>query len=95
MKKAYISGKITGLDPKEAFTLFALKERQLIDKEVFNPMKFTSHIPAGSDWTEYMKVCIDVLITCDEIHMLPNWKDSKGAKLEHTIAQAFDIHILY
>ena len=93
--KAYISGKITGLDLKEAFILFSNIERELIDKEVFNPMKFTAHLPKKSSWSAYMVVCIETLIKCDEIHMLPNWKDSRGALIEHDIAKAYEMKIFY
>jgi hypothetical protein len=34
-----------------------------------------------------MRMAIAQLVQCDEIHMLRGWKESKGAKLEHEIAQ--------
>jgi len=46
-------------------------------------------------YEEYMKIGIAHLLTCNEIHMLPDWKDSKGAKIEHDLADALEMKIVY
>lgn len=46
-------------------------------------------------WQDYMKNDLAVLLTCDEIHMLPDWKDSRGAKIEHQLALDLGIKIVY
>jgi hypothetical protein len=32
---------------------------------------------------------------CDAVIMLPGWKDSKGSKLEHELAEKYQIPIYY
>lgn len=44
---------------------------------------------------EYMKIDINAFLDADEIHMLPDWKDSKGAKIEHQLALDLGINIVY
>ena len=40
-----------------------------------------------------MKKCIVNLTTCNYIHMLPGFEQSKGARLEITIAQALNFGV--
>jgi Domain of unknown function (DUF4406) len=49
----------------------------------------------GGTWEHYMKNDIPVMLTCDEVHFLPDWVDSKGAKLEHYIAEYLNMKIIY
>lgn len=46
-------------------------------------------------WEEYMKNDISILIRCDEIHLLPDWKESKGAIIERNLAISLNIPIIY
>ena len=43
----------------------------------------------------YMRSDIAALLTCDAIHMLPGWENSRGATVEHTIATALGLPITY
>lgn len=93
-KKIYISGKITGIEV-EAIDIFEDAETLLSSKgyKVVNPMKLNHN--HDKDWHSYMKVDIKELCDCDEIYMLENWIDSKGAIIEHTIALWLGLNILY
>lgn len=92
--KIYISGKITGIE-KEAPALFEAAEKKLKIKgyEVVNPMT----IPHEHDksWNSYMKADVKAMCDCDEIFMLANWKDSKGAIIEWNIANFLGLKISY
>lgn len=37
-------------------------------------------------WEEYIRTDIEALMTCDAIVLLPDWRDSRGARLEYRIA---------
>ena len=83
MEKIFISGGITNCsDYKEHF---AKVEKMLTEKgyAVLNPAIF----PAGLTQEEYMRMCIPMLQICDEVYMLDNWKQSEGAKIEHSLAE--------
>jgi hypothetical protein len=94
-KKIYISGKITGLPYEKAFEKFERAENQLkaIGFEVVNPMKL-DHKNALT-WSDYMRTDIKALMECDNIFLLSNWRESKGAILEKQIADALDIREYY
>lgn len=91
MSKIYIAGKITGL--KNFKELSKEAEDYLLSQGhlVMNP----SVLPAGFEHDEYMKICYSMIDVCDQIFMLSNWKESKGAKLEHEYATASTKNILY
>lgn len=98
MKKVYIAGRITGMEEK-AFSIFENAEKYISNNEllcsleIVNPMK----LPHNHDrtWASYMKECIKNLCDCDYIFMLSNWKESKGAIIEHDIAKNLQINIIY
>lgn len=94
MKRIYIAGPMTGI-PELNFPAFhreaaAFRARGL---EVVNPAEINVDPSAG--WHECMRRDIPELVTCDAIAMLPGWQQSKGAFLEHHIAQSLDMVVLY
>ena len=98
MKRIYISGKITGLDMLEAARKFQDAECYLImnydNIEVVNPMR---EVPYEKEktWEQYMLEDISLLFGCDSIFMLDNWEDSKGARIECSIAKEMSKNILF
>jgi hypothetical protein len=92
--KIYIAGPITGHDLAERkrefdFTATLL---ELDGYEVINPM----NLPHDHDkrWESYMKECIEALIKCNAIYLMPKWELSEGARLEFTIASKLKMKII-
>ena len=94
MKRVYIAGPMTGL-PGLNFPAFhreaAIYRAQ--GYEVSNPAEINADPSAG--WLECMRADIRELVDCDHIAMLPGWERSKGASLEHHIAQALSMQVIY
>jgi hypothetical protein len=92
--KIYISGKITGIEA-EALVRFGLAE--LVMREAgfdpINPMALP-HLH-DKEWHSFMREDIKALCDCDAIYMLNNWKDSAGARLEHTVAECLGLQVFY
>lgn len=97
--KVYVSGKISGLPESEAMDNFIRGKAQL--KELFNlrvkEIVTPFDLPHLHDkrWDSYMREDIVELMSCDAIFMLKDWRSSKGAILEHDIAQRLDFIIIY
>lgn len=91
--KIYISGPITGLDEAEAFENFEKAEKYFISKsyEVINPMKLEHNHDLS--WESYMRVDLKAMLDCDGIALLDNWEQSKGAQVEHRLAQDLKMDI--
>lgn len=77
----YISGKVTGLDPMDVYLKFLAAEQGLVahNYAIFNP---TAWLTPDTDWQYAMKLCLAVLPMCDGILLLPDWHQSKGARIE-------------
>lgn len=90
--KIYISGKITGIE-EEALQLFGRAEAflQALGHQPINPMALP-HLH-DQQWHSYMREDVKALCDCDAIYMLHNWQGSKGARLEHEVAQAIGLKI--
>lgn len=94
MEKIYVAGKVTGMEAA-AKLLFAeaVKNLRQAGKEPVNPLELR-HVHDGS-WESFMKVCIPALCSCDAVYMLPNWRESKGANVEHSLAEKLGMTIYY
>ena len=94
-KRVYISGAITGLPIEEVKNNFK-KASEYIVKLGFEPVNpFDIYLGKSATWKEYMLVDIPMLLTCDEIYMLSNWKQSKGATIEFLLAEGAGMKINY
>ena len=91
--KVYLAGKVTGTPIQEAFVKFNTAEFRLrrAGYVVVNPLRLVSQ---RWDWRKCMEKCIAELVQCDAIHLLPDWAESKGAKLEYHIAQELKLKII-
>lgn len=79
----YIAGKITGLPFDEVSAKFQRIESILhtMGVQVINPTKLG--IPPSWTWEEQLLKCIEVINSrATAIYLLPDWKDSKGARRE-------------
>ena len=80
--KIYIAGKITG-NPnyKEQFAA-AEKKLKAEGHQVINP----TWKPLGLSYKQCIDLGLAELSQCDAIYLLSNWRESKGAGLEHIYA---------
>lgn len=81
--KAYIAGKISG-DPRyhEKFNI-AQQALEYEDFTVLNP----ADLPEGMRPADYMKICFAMIDVADVVAFLPDWDQSRGARLEHDYCQ--------
>lgn len=91
-RSVYISGPMTGVPEfnRPVFNREAAYLRAL-GFEVENPAE---NLPCGS-WLANMRLAITRLVRCDWVLMLPGWRWSKGAKIEHRLARDLGLRIEY
>lgn len=91
--KAYIAGKIS-TDP-DYRTKFDLARRYLErrDYAVMSP----AIMPDGFEYEDYMHICLAMMFVCRHgiAFFLPDWKDSPGARREHSNAIKTGMDIKY
>ena len=88
----YISGPMTGLTDLN-FPAFHAAAAQLRAKgfTVVNPAEFGEG--EGKEWVDYMRKDIKALMDCSMVATLPNWIESKGARLEVGIAVTLGMRV--
>lgn len=93
--KIYIAGKISGLPIERAMENFSIIAFALAWEgyEPVNPFEVVNNPDA--EWSHAMKLGIKALMDCNAIFMMENWKDSLGARIEHNLAMALGIQIIY
>lgn len=94
--KIYISGKVSGLTETEYKSRFKIAAEALTQSgwdHVVNPCEI-EHCE-GATWEKYMLKDIEELFKCNAIYMLNNWRESKGARIEHSVAVETGKKIFY
>jgi hypothetical protein len=92
--KVYIAGKVSNMKRFEALYHFNQAETHLkaAGFKVVNPMKL---VDPSASWEAAMKICITALLTnCDKICLLDNWRQSKGAVMEYSLAKALSHELI-
>lgn len=89
--KVFISGKITGDENYRAKFQTAADALTAEGHTVLNP----AILPDGFTVGEYMKMGLAMLDCADVIYMLPDWKESRGATIEHEYASYSGKEIKY
>jgi hypothetical protein len=85
MSRVYLAGPMSGIENLNypEFNRAASQLRKL-GYHVENPAE--NPAPACGSWEGYMRLAIAQLVTCEEIHMLRGWSDSRGALIERELA---------
>lgn len=97
-KTVFISGKVSGLSPCQVYTNFKTAEWRLLNDDagygnIINPIAICK---SSYPWWLCMVICIyNLLFKANYVYMLHNWRDSRGARIEHNIAIKFHKKIIY
>ena len=86
--RLYVCGKMSGL-PEMGYPAFHAEAARL--REVGYFVENPANNPEQATWLDYMRVAIRQMVTCDAVALLPNWMDSRGARIEHDLAISLGI----
>lgn len=88
--RLYICGPMTGIAEynQPAFDKAATSLRR-VGYKVQNPADLG--LRDETPWEQAMKEALRVMLKCDGIALLPHWGNSRGARLEVTIAEQLGI----
>lgn len=90
-KVAYIAGSITN----NKKYLYDFAEAEMVFKYLGYTVLSPTHISYGLEWDDYMKIDKVMLDLADTVVFLDGWKHSKGAKIEHELAESLNKKIVY
>lgn len=90
--KVYISGPMTGL-PEFNYPAFVDAERHLASQghDVVNPVRH-GFDPAKT-WSDYMRLALIDVASCDGVALLDGWEGSRGAQLEAHVATSLGLPV--
>lgn len=97
-KTVFISGKVSGLSPVQAYHNFKTAEWRLINERegynrIINPIAICK---STYPWWLCMVICLfNLTFRAKYVYMLHNWQDSRGAKIEHAVARRLGKEIMY
>lgn len=85
--KIYLAGKVTG-DPCYKMKFEAgvrhLEHLGWKRQEIVNPAR---EIPEGTSWLKAMWKCLGLMRKCGWVALLPDWRESTGARIERFVAR--------
>jgi hypothetical protein len=93
----YIGGPMSAIGPPTwNYPAFHAKAAELRAKgiRVINPAELHAPDPNRS-WSWYLRRDLAQLVKCSDLVLLPGWRGSRGAQLEHHVAQALGMNITY
>lgn len=93
-KRAYISGKISGLMPNEVIENFKRASKK-VEELGYTPVDPTFLNVYDLSYEEYMRIDFILIESCDAIYMMKNWKNSLGAIRERKHAKSLGKEIIY
>lgn len=93
-RTAYIAGKVSGLPKAQVTDKFNIVADRLsgMGYKVVQPAAVTED---PQTWESAVRNDIKKMLECDEVHMLPDWQESRGAQLERDIALRLGMHVVY
>lgn len=93
--KIYISGRITGLPIEGARERFAAAAAFLGDLgfDAVNPMD--NGLSESDPWESHIVRGIGLLLGCGAVFMLDGWRESRGARIEYSVAAECGKYILF
>lgn len=104
--KLYIAGPMTGI-PHHNYPLFNEVEKELVRvgytalnparvDEAHSQMEPNCLVCKGSThgWDWYMRKTIAIMCTADGLALLPNWQESRGARIERDLAHTLKMPTL-
>lgn len=94
MKRAFVAGKITGLPKDQVKSKFNMLADQLhnMGYHVIKPTGLSDH---HHTWDTATRNDIKKMLECDEVHLLPDWQESRGAQLHRDIALRLGMQVVY
>ncbi len=93
-RTVYIAGKITGLPKEEVQSKFNNITSRLTDMG-YNVVNPAATLEEERNWRDSVRSDIKKMLECDEVHLLPDWQESRGAQLERDIALRLGMQVVY
>lgn len=91
--KIYLAGKVSGTDIAASTIKFGQAQHDIeqMGVEAINPLEVVNDW--HTTWNAAMRKCIAAMMTADMVLLLPDWKESNGARIEKILAEDLGIPV--
>lgn len=90
--RLYVAGPVTGVPDLNRPAFDCAAER--LEAAGHSPLLPHWFAPAGADWQTAMRRCVETLVRCDGVALLPGWESSRGASLESDLAAGLGMPVM-
>ena len=89
--RIYIAGPVTGRPDlnRDAFE----EARLALEAAGYEAVVPLDLVPADAEWGYAMRQCIASMMTCDGVARLPDWRSSRGARVETELARGIGMEV--
>lgn len=81
----YVAGPVTGRENRN-LAAFEEAERALYEAGFWPSLPHRA-VPKDADWEDAMGLSVTLMLGCDGVALLPDWRESPGARIEARIAE--------
>lgn len=89
--RVYVAGPVTGVRGLNRFA-FEDAADQLAELGL-RPVVPHWFVPPDAEWRAAMRSCIETLVKCDGVCLLPGWRASRGAQTEYLLAMRLGMDV--
>jgi len=93
-RTAYIAGTTSGWSGNQGSEKVNVVAQKLAG-EGYKVVKPVAGADNSRSWDDAMRSDIKKMLECDEVHMLPDWQENRGAQLERDIALRLGMQVIY
>ena len=95
-RRCYNAGKISGLNYLGALAKFRKFDEQIYIETGLHPVNPMVHgLKPCRPWWMHMLYDLHLMLRCDAVFFQPDWVESRGAKIEHFVAELFGMEIYH
>ena len=93
LKRIYLAGPMSGLPD---FNYPAFHAAAAVLRAQGHYVENPAENPASTcgTWQGYMRMSLCQIAVCDCLYMLPGWRSSRGARIEHGLALDLDLEVV-
>lgn len=88
----YVVGPVTGRDDLNRVAFDAAA--RMLREAGHAPVLPHSHVPRDAEWGAAMRLSIRAMLSCEGVARLPDWRSSKGARIESGLARDLGMPVM-
>lgn len=94
-RTVYICGPVSGLEESRVRENFSRAEASVRDSERIPVSPLNNGLGWDAPWEDHVRASLAMMLKCDSVLALPGWEESRGCKLEITVAKELGMEVTF